>query len=177
MLDPLLPLTVATGLALVFAMAAQHKFGGLKQKRFAAQLAAYELLPEVLVTPVARMLPLLELGIATALLLPLTREAATTVAVALLLLYGAAMAVNLLRGRSAIDCGCGDVPRMLSWWLVLRNVLLAALACTPLLPLQTRALQFSDFIFVLLLTLLAAIAWLAVDQLLRNHHAFNQQES
>ena len=91
MLDPWLPLVFATALALLFGMAAQHQLGLLKNKRFAAQLQAYGLLPEPLVSPLARGLTWLELAIAFALLMP------------------------LLRGRSDIDCGCGDAPQKPSW--------------------------------------------------------------
>jgi hypothetical protein len=177
MIDPILPLVFATALALLFGMAAQHKLGVLKNKRFAAQMQAYQLLPEVLVAPAARALPWLELGVAFTLLIPQTRPAAALLGAALLLLYAGAMAINLLRGRNDIDCGCGDAPQKLSWWLVARNALLALFALLPLTPITARALQFTDFIFVVLLTLLLSIAALALDQLLRNHTTFNQQES
>lgn len=177
MIDPLLPLVFATALALLFGMAAQHKLGVLKNKRFAAQMQAYALLPESLVGPAARVMPWLELGVALALLVPQTRAAAAVLAVALLLMYAVAMAINILRGRSDIDCGCGDAPQQLSWWLVARNGALALLALLPLVPATARALQFTDFFFVVLLTLLMSIAALALDQLLRNHTAFTQQES
>lgn len=177
MIDPLLPLVFATALALLFGMAAQHKLGVLKNKRFAAQLQAYSLLPDTLIGPVARALPWLELGIAFTLLMPLTRDAGSITASALLLVYASAMASNLLRGRGDIDCGCGDAPQKLSWWLVARNGVLALLALLPLAPDSARALQFTDLFFVVLLTLLLSLAALALDQLLRNHTAFNQQES
>lgn len=177
MIDPLLPLVFATALALLFGMAAQHKLGVLKNKRFAAQMQAYSLLPETLVSPAARALPWLELGLAMALLVPQTRPAAAIIGCSLLLLYACAMAINLLRGRSDIDCGCGDAPQKLSWWLVARNAALSLFALLPLMPTTTRALHFTDFIFVVLLTLLLSIAALALDELLRNHTTFNQQES
>ncbi len=177
MLDPLIPLVLATALALLFGMAAQHKLGLLKNKRFAAQLQAYALLPDALVTAVARVLPWLELAIAFALLLPILRNAGALAGSMLLLVYAVAMGINLLRGRRDIDCGCGDAPQKLSWWLVARNIVLAALVLLPLVPQTLRTLQFTDLVFVVLLTLLLAIGALALDQLLRNHTTFNQQES
>lgn len=50
-------------------------------------------------------------------------------AVALLLLFAAAMAINLARGRADIDCGCGQsfLKQTLSWSLVARNAALAAM--------------------------------------------------
>ena len=44
---------------------------------------------------------------------------------ALLLAYAAVMAINLVRGRRFIDCGCGGAAQPLSLGLVLRNVVLA----------------------------------------------------
>ena len=48
----------------------------------------------------------------------------------LLLLFAAAMAVNLRRGRADIDCGCalGLLKERISWPLVARNLVLAAAA-------------------------------------------------
>jgi hypothetical protein len=57
-------------------------------------------------------------------------------AAGLLVAFGAAMAVNLVRGRQ-FDCGCGPATeRMISWWLVIRNTVLsvAALAVAVLPP-------------------------------------------
>lgn len=139
MIDPILPLVFATALALLFGMAAQHKLGLLKNKRFAAQLQAYQLLPEVMVAPAARALPWLELAVAFCLLIPQTRPAAALLGAALLLLYAAAMAVNLLRGLKDIDCGCGDAPQKLSWFIVARNILLALFALLPLAPTFANA--------------------------------------
>ncbi|WP_289141256.1 MauE/DoxX family redox-associated membrane protein [uncultured Brevibacillus sp.] len=44
----------------------------------------------------------------------------------LLILYSVAIAINLLRGRRDISCGCGGVAgnHPISWLLVLRNLLL-----------------------------------------------------
>jgi hypothetical protein len=46
------------------------------------------------------------------------------------------MAINIGRGRSAIDCGCGrsQLRQPLRWGLVLRNLVLAALVAVHALP-------------------------------------------
>jgi hypothetical protein len=64
----------------------------------------------------------------------------------LLLAFAAAMAINLARGRSDIDCGCfiGVQKQRISWPLVVRNLVLASLGLTllaegtgrPLAPLD-----------------------------------------
>ena len=48
----------------------------------------------------------------------------------LLTLYGLAIAINLGRGREAIDCGCHGFSgrQRIAGWMVVRNLLLATLA-------------------------------------------------
>ena len=64
----------------------------------------------------------------------------------LLLVYAAAIALNLARGRDAIDCGCGAPgdERSIGVDLVARNLVLAALALGAALPATARALTWLD---------------------------------
>jgi len=86
-------------------------------------IANYRLLPERLVAPAAAVLPLAELLVAVGLLMAL-RPWAPMAAAALLLVFAAAMAINIRRGRRHIDCGCGHAAlrQALGWTMVLRNV-------------------------------------------------------
>jgi len=111
MIDAPLQLIFALGLALLFASAGIHKLRN--GPRFTAALAEYHLLPERWTPLIARALALLEILLAAALLLPLSRPDAGGLAAALLMLYAGAMTINLVRGRSYIDCGCGDRPEEL----------------------------------------------------------------
>ena len=97
-------------------------------------VANYRLLPETLVAPVAALLPPVELGLGLGLIAssltgggPLHWLALP--AAALFLVFAAAMGINIRRGRSQIDCGCGrsQLRQPLGWGLVARNILLAAL--------------------------------------------------
>jgi hypothetical protein len=165
-LNPLLVLLIALSLALLFAHA-----GWLKRadgSRFTAQLAAYRLLSARWLPLVAAALPVLELSVALLLLWPATRAAAGTCAALLLAVYALAIGINLRRGRAAIDCGCGGPPQPLSWWLVLRNLLLAAVALLLSLPAAPRALAAGDFALLAALCVLLLLAWAAAGQLLRN---------
>src|SRR5262249_14927936 len=67
-------------------------------------------------------------------------------AAALLGLYAAAIAVNLARGRRHLDCGCTGpaLRRPISGWLVLRNLVLVAIAPADLAPLATPPLGGID---------------------------------
>ncbi|MFM1897654.1 MAG: hypothetical protein RLZZ385_2728 [Pseudomonadota bacterium] len=169
MIDPLVPLILALSLALLFFMAANHKLKHFAH--FQASLGAYEIVPQPLLPVVARTLPWLEMALVFLLLIPASRALAGAVAAALLVVYGLAMAVNLKRGRSEIDCGCGDAPQTLSGWLLLRNALLACGAVIVALPVLDRSLAGLDLLLVVLFTAVLALFYLTVDELVRNHAA------
>jgi phosphatidylglycerophosphate synthase len=73
------------------------------------------------------LLPIAELLIGSALLLG-NRPAAPLAAIVLLLVFAAAMAINIMRGRRHIDCGCGHagLRQELGWAKVARNFGMAA---------------------------------------------------
>lgn len=76
------------------------------------------------------VLPAAEIATAGLLLWPALRAIGAAAAVGLLALFSLAIAVNLWRGRSDIDCGCGGASgrQTLSWWLIARNAVLALAA-------------------------------------------------
>lgn len=113
--------------ALVLVRAAAFKLAD--RQRFADVVRAYRLLPEGAVSPLAAVLPFIELVLAVGLVVPPSRPIAALAAGALLLVFAAAMGVNLARGRREIDCGCGDPARSqpIGWGLVARNLVLAAM--------------------------------------------------
>lgn len=113
-------------LALVFARSAAHKL--TEFSFFSATLGEYRLLPRVLVGPTAIALTVAEALAIVFLIIPDTRAAGAMLAGVLLSLYAMAMTINLRRGRSRIDCGCGGSGQMISWPLAARNSVLAALA-------------------------------------------------
>ncbi len=122
--DGLLLLTLHWLLAGIFAVALSHK--GRAWPRFKAALAAYDIVPHLLVSPAALILAASE-ALALVLLL-VWHPSGPPMAAVLLATYGVAIAVNVVRGRRHIDCGCGDEPVPVSWALVLRNICLIALA-------------------------------------------------
>ena len=153
-LDPTLALAGALVLAAIFGAAGPPKL--VARDAFAGVLANYRLLPDRLVAPAALLLPCLEIAVALGLLLPATRSLAALGAGLLLLLFAVAMAVNLLRGRSDIDCGCaiGLMRERIGWPLVARNILLAAAALLLVVGTPApRALGWLDGV-----TLLATVA-------------------
>ena len=126
-------LAVQNAVAVVLFLAGLGKIASYR--RFRSAVANYELLPTAVVPVVARAVPVGEVLIAGLLVADAVMPVAVAGAVGALTLFAVAMAVNLVRGRE-IDCGCGggSHPRPISWWLVLRNVVLAvALVVTGLI--------------------------------------------
>ncbi len=151
-----IPVVAAAGLLLcVFLRGAWHKLFDFRW--FVHTLSEYRLLPATLVSPAGGVMAFAETGVSIGLVMPHSRASAALAGGVLLLVYGAAMAINLLRGRSRIECGCGGPGEGLSWTLVLRNGVLAGFALVAAqAPLATA---FGTFEW---LTAAAAIAslWL-----------------
>lgn len=123
-------LAIRVLVALVFLTAA---LGKVRHSRvFQGVVANYRMLPEGAVPAFALVLPPLEMVVAAALLFVPSSWPAISAA-ALLMLFAVAMATNIRRGRSHIDCGCfqSALKQNLSWILVSRNVGLAALLAVP----------------------------------------------
>lgn len=153
----------AAGAGMVFAEAGLAKLR--HRDVLPGVVANYRLLPEALVAPVSAVLPWVEAGLALALLAGVTgilpaaiTTGAAALASALLLVFAGAIAINIRRGRSHIDCGCGrsSLRQPLHRGMVLRNVALAALVALRIVP-QARAPGLAD----IALALVAGLAiWL-----------------
>jgi uncharacterized membrane protein YphA (DoxX/SURF4 family) len=120
-------IAVRTLIALVYLVAAIGKMRHWAV--FQGVVANYRLLPDVLVAPFACCLPPFEMLLGAALLFGLLSPWTELAAAALLLVFAAAMAINLKRGRRHIDCGCfqSALKQSLSSTLVVRNGVLALL--------------------------------------------------
>ena len=151
---------------LVFVLAAVQK--AQHWRIFSGVLGNYRLLPRPLVSPVAILLPPTEMLVGLLLLSAQFRPLGDLAAMVLLCLFGMAMAINLRRGRSEIDCGCGRslLKQNLRWLLVWRNAGLAALLVPSLLDTRpmvvTTALSgvaagLAFFLLYLLLNVLSAL--------------------
>jgi hypothetical protein len=93
-------------LGAVFIVAAVPKIAD--PPSFAHMIANYRILPLPLVNPLALFLPWVEILSGIALVLGIFRKTAATFVGALLLVFIAAIGVNLARDR-AVQCGCFDV--------------------------------------------------------------------
>jgi hypothetical protein len=142
-LDPALRLVLRAVLALLFLAAASHKLGDFNA--FVRALEAYAIVPARLARASAACLIAFEIASAAALIL-FASPAAPLPAALLLVLYSAAIAVNLARGRSDLECGCslGRSGQRLGWWLVARNLALLGAALLVAPPPSARPLTWLD---------------------------------
>lgn len=174
MLDPLVIKVLSLAFAVLLAAAAWHKLSD--RVRFRGILSAYQVLPEALVAPAAWFVALVEIALAVAWASGWSLEPAAWATACLLSLYTLAIGVNLLRGRTYIDCGCGfgaHGVQQLSGRLLLRNAVLIALALAAALPPAPRELILVDYAGLAGACLVLALLYAGANQLLLNAQAIN----
>lgn len=177
MLDPLIVKTISIGLGLMFLFAAFHKLS--EGSQFRVTLLEYQLLPEWLVSPASRIVPIFELLLGGGWLLSFYLQSLTAIGSAALLgIYTLAIGINIARGRVHFDCGCGFAGKsknehFLSGGLVLRNLVLIGAALLTLLPTGTRNLGFGDYLTVAAALLAGTLLFAAANQLLANRAAID----
>jgi len=142
--DPIVVIVAQLAVAWLFCHAALHKLRAFAG--FRATLQGYRLLPTRAVPAAAGALVICEAAVALGA--AVGQKHALLGGAGLLALYGLAMAINLVRDRELLDCGCGGPPQPISWYLVPRNGLLAGVALLALFPSTGRALGFVDGLIV-----------------------------
>ncbi|MCG8503691.1 MAG: hypothetical protein MI755_03710 [Sphingomonadales bacterium] len=165
-LDPALTMGLSLGLAALFAAGAIHKLR--TPRAFFAIVRNYRLAPAAPAAGSAVIAA--ETTIAVGLVIPAWRQDAALGAAALLGIYGIAIAINIMRGRTAIDCGCGFGGQgdRLTWWLPLRNAVLALSALALTLPAASRALGWLDALTIGLFVAGAAVLYATFEALRSN---------
>ncbi|HEX6137478.1 MAG TPA: MauE/DoxX family redox-associated membrane protein [Casimicrobiaceae bacterium] len=159
-------LALAIGVVLLGAVV--HKLRGWSA--FRAAVADYRLLPDALVAPAAVALCALEAIAGIALLVDGLRIVGASLAIAAIGVATAAVTINVLRGRTDVDCGCGGIEgrQPLSWGLVARNgALLVALAAIAFVP-PANSTGFVAYATLAAATLALATLYGAASQLLAN---------
>jgi uncharacterized membrane protein YphA (DoxX/SURF4 family) len=106
----------------LFLLACWHKL--LDPHAFAVDIATYQLLPLVLVNPLAIVLPWVELLTGGMLVLGLRTRAASLLTAAMLAMFTAAIAMAVARGLD-LACGCfasqGAAEDPISWRTIVRD--------------------------------------------------------
>jgi uncharacterized membrane protein YphA (DoxX/SURF4 family) len=107
-------LILRIALGAIFIVAGGSKIGHAAY--FAAQIAGFRILPQVVIAPIALALPYLEVLLGAYLVIGLFTRQAAWIAALLLLIFDAAIASAVVRGM-AIDCGCfGPSDATLTTW-------------------------------------------------------------
>lgn len=157
--------SIATGfLCLVFVRALLHKISSFEEH--IGTVRDYRVVSNARLAGIAVVVA--EALTVAGLLWPTTRAAATVLAIALLMLYSGAIAINLLRGRTTIDCGCGGGGQGISPLHVVRNLVLIAIAAPLVLLDSAMPIQLSASFAVVGCVLVLWLTFLAFDQLLGN---------
>lgn len=174
MLDPLILKLVSIGFGLLLLLAAVHKLTALP--KFRATLSAYEIMPGALIAPASMLVPIIEALLGAAWLIGLEPTFVAMTTTALLASYMSAIAINLLRGRVHIDCGCtmgasAGRDQQLSWGLVARNAILIMAALAATVPTSERAIGFVDYVTLVAGLLAIILLYGAANQLLNNNAA------
>ena len=157
------------GFALLLGTAAWRKFSDFDT--FSGVIADYRIVPRALLRPTGVVVAAVEAVLAVAwLAVPWYADAAIAAGIgtaALMAGYGAAIAANLVRGRSWIDCGCGGGDQ-LTWGLVVRNAVLAGLAIATLSVRSPGSPDWGDVAVAVPVLGVATLLYLATGTLLGN---------
>jgi putative oxidoreductase len=130
-------LTARVYLALVFLFACVHKI--ISPEDFAVDIATYQILPTVLVNPMAIMLPFIEAAAGALLLIGLYTRGAALLICGMMAVFTAAVSIALADGLD-MSCGCfaskGAAEDPISWKTIVRD--------TSWLALSIYVLVFDD---------------------------------
>jgi len=171
----------------VFLLAGLAKIAD--RNAFEAATARYGLLPTRFVRPVARWMPILEVAAGGALLIGAGVVYASAALAGALVAFTAVVGVSLLRGES-FDCGCraAGAPRKIGWGVVIRNLVLIAMAVVAaieaphVLALDSLAggasdsISASDATAILFATGLAVLAVVLAGEAVSLHRAVRASE-
>jgi hypothetical protein len=164
-LNMLLAGAAAAFTALLFANAARHKISDWDA--LTGFVADYRVMPPGGVPLTCKIVIGAEIAVPASLLFREWRQYGAILAIGLLTVYAAAIALNLLRGRTYIDCGCGGATRPLAWSLVARNAILAGIAALVLLSSGNDPPLSAVFIGIAV-ALMTWAAFVTVEQVLHN---------
>ncbi|MDA1369328.1 MAG: methylamine utilization protein MauE [Proteobacteria bacterium] len=180
MLDPVIALIISVGFTLLLIGAGGHKL--TNRLRFRGILEGYQVLPGAMVRVAAFVIGPVELLLGFSWVTGWQRDFVALATALLLTLYAIAIAINLVRGRTYIDCGCGfsvlavkqseqQGIQQLSAGLLLRNGVLVLGALLAILPSTGRLLGFIDYLSTFSAILVLVFIYAAFNQLLLNNNA------
>jgi uncharacterized membrane protein YphA (DoxX/SURF4 family) len=161
-------------LSVILIRAALHKFRD--RKNFEAELKAYQLLPESFLSIAAVVLFFTE-ALTALMLLNVDWKFPVLIAAFLLFTYSLAMAINLLKGRIDIDCGCtgpSGAKKTISWPLVFRNLVLVFLALLCVTPQATPSVSGPEQFMILAGTAVSLLLYETIEQAIANAQGYKR---
>lgn len=167
-----MPALLHYALALFFlwllAAAAAHKF--LQHGYYAGLLRAALSAGETTAGILARLIAVLEAGLALAFAITPWWNMAFLATAALLAVYASGMAVLLAKGRADLKCGCSGPASDLhvSRGLVARNAVLVILALAGAAPVTGTLATVGQGVNAVLIAAFLTMVYLCTEQLLRN---------
>lgn len=140
---PYLALAFRIYLGALFIYASMYKINYTAE--FAETIASYQIIPFWAVNSMAIVLPWIELISGILLLAGLRTRSVALIIAFLLILFTAAIVINVLRG-SDIGCGCfHSLEETMDWWTVLRDLIWFGMAIHVFY--YDRAFQFERRFF------------------------------
>jgi len=169
--DPVVTAACSAAAALVLWLSAVPKLREFD--RFHAAIEAYRLVPISWSRTVALAFVAGEAGVALLLTLTPLHAASALAAIGVIAVATGAVAINLLRGRRDIRCGCGgrDDSMPLSAGLLWRNAALLAVLATAAASAakgSARAMAALDYAAAGFCAVALLLMWLGATQLLVN---------
>lgn len=159
----LISATAVAFIGLLFARAAWHKLSDFTA--FTGFVADYEMVKPEHVGAMSVALVALECAVPVSFLVPGLHLVGVILAIGLLTAYATGIAINLNRGRDRIECGCGGAVQPLSWNLVRRNGILAALSALALIG-SPAALSVAEALSALAGGLTLFVGYLLAEQIM-----------
>ena len=144
MVDFLIPQIAAYTVALIFLIGFWQKISDIEL--FEISVDAYALLPQWALKGFTYGIVSLEATASLFLLRKETMQIGAILAIVLLIIVSVAIAINLLRGRNDIGCGCGGIEdeQKISWLLVIRNLIIIVFLMPVFLTTAERTLVLVD---------------------------------
>ena len=166
--DPAVSAMLVAAIAVLLLVSATQKLRDVPS--FHGVLDSYALLPAALLRPTAWTLPIVEASAGLSLLGERTRVLGAALGLTVLGAVTLAVAINLLRGRTDLGCGCGGIEdeQSLSWILVMRNLLLAGVLSLSLAHPTPRAFMWLDYLTIGLGAIALYGMYVSANQLLAN---------
>ncbi len=171
-MDPVLSRVSVIVLLAVFGSGAVHKVANFRH--FQQTMTDYRLLPAWVPAELNALMAASICGaewmVCILLLFPGSVHTGALLAITLLLAYMAGIGINLLRGRTHIDCGCtwGSRPSTISGWLLVRNLVLICLAGMVLIDPGNRVTGWQDRGLVLLAGAASVLTYFSSETLIAN---------